>query len=185
MSLRWCLFVAVCGLINGALILPAAAHDFGLIKADGAHFTYASDEDTNSDHNFFSQYVNDQNELEYEDRTDLNMVRKARWDWNDTTDGVWFATSAANLDDAAGDEVCRKKSGWAWNRKCDRARIRFLETADDLWWGTGEFISELVCHEFGHALGFEHRDSACMNDGLQGVSGTLNSHMINHVNDEY
>jgi len=136
------------------------AHSFGLIKADGAHHTYGSDESTLDDQLYWNHFVHFQSELEYENRTDLNMVEIARFKWKDADDVIWFAADLAN--GVGGDEVCRKKNRnwWDLNRICNRARVRFNENLTRRINDLTAF--EIVCHEFGHTLGFQHRNSGCM-----------------------
>lgn len=161
-------------------MLPAYAHDFGLIKTDDGRVSYGSDESNDDHHLFWNHFVFFQSENEYQARTDLNMVEIQRFGWANGTDIVWFAANLA--DGTAGDESCRRTVGII-NRTCDRARVRFNE---DLTRNYPEIRAfELACHEFGHALGFEHRRSACMNTDIRGVGGSLNDHMIDHINDQY
>ncbi|GAA3255811.1 hypothetical protein ACFO1B_46915 [Dactylosporangium siamense] len=163
---------------------PAEADWFGLLKVDegGQNVTFASDED-NLDHRlYWNHFVHFEQYDQYGARTDLSVSELTSGAWTNNTDIVWFAASLPGIN---GDESCRVvlSSG-----VCDRARIRFDETMtravpDRMGWF-------LVCHEFGHAYGFEdYGNGDCMagsaNPQSPPADGTLSGHMIDHINAYY
>jgi hypothetical protein len=145
---------------------------------------FASDEDTDDDYLYWNHFVHFEQLNQYDARTDLVAADQPRSAWNDGTDVVWFATGDLPLD-ILGDEVCRAVH--LVTLKCDRARVRFNEAWTRLIPDNAGFF--VACHEFGHAYGFEHNNDACMITGedpwSDPISGTLSSHMIDHINTQY
>jgi len=163
----------------------ASAHNFGLRKTDNNVVTFASDEDNTDHYLFWNHFVHFQQVDQYDARTDLAVQERGRYQWDNSTDVVWFA--AALEPGVNADEVCRVVN--TVNRRCDRARVRFGEHLRNIP-GPGGFY--LACHEFGHAYGLEHLDTGdrgCMSTSANpydtGLSGVLSNHMIGHINAEY
>jgi hypothetical protein len=180
---RWAACIGtVVALLAVFLPAPASAHSFGLRKMDNHAVDFASDEDNTDHHLYWNHFVHFQQFDQYDARTDLAMTELPRWGWNSFTDIVWFATPLAP--GVNGDEMCRlvRPDGL-----CDRAVVRFDEDLTRDIPGYAGFF--LVCHEFGHAYGFEHMGEACMRDPwnpyVSQADGTLSDHMIGHINAWY
>jgi len=98
------------------------------------------------------------------------------------TDVYWFATTAVSSSDA----LCVR---WADQnstpKKCNQVRVRhpwkkvFDGTSDNTW-------KQGICHEVGHSVGFDdsspETSAGCMSGGS---NGTLSTHEINHINNQY
>ncbi len=95
-------------------------------------------------------------------------------------DQYWYATAQSNFStaNAVGDWKCF----WSSGDKCNRGRIRLLETmrtgsSDATKWN-------VACHEVAHGLAFDHGDTglSCMDNGGNGIFDT---YMINKINGHY
>lgn len=171
---------------------PASAHSFGLMRSDNSDFTHSSDEDWDHDWSWWNHFVHFESMQEFDWRTDLREREEARFRGNGDTDVRWFVTGtqAGHLPPGTNaDYVCTNVR----NGRCNQGRVRFnQEFTNRAPVNTGWY---LVCHEFGHHFGFEHMantdpEAGCMTQFLDpwnppATGGSLNRHMIDHINGAY
>ena len=163
---------------------PSSSSSLGY--TDDRDFNRVSAESTYGDHTEFSPIVNYLVHREWGLRTDLSdrsLLRDtspASW-----IDVYWYMTPGTNFSSAAviGDTICKR---WKSTKVCDQNRVRFAERLlvrkSPTYTTTQKY--QVVCHEFGHAVGFGHGTTgrSCM-DG--GGNGKISWYEIQKVNGRY
>ncbi|HTE50895.1 MAG TPA: hypothetical protein VK698_08505 [Kofleriaceae bacterium] len=163
----------------------AGAHGFPGPYADNSSHTFVSIEPTESEFLYWNHFVY-YTYTQYGDRTDLSTSERGWNDYTATTDVYWYTLDqwAFDMDypgvTVHGDSLCVAPMS---DNKCDQFRVRISNGAA----ATSEANQwQLVCHEFGHTVGFD--DSipepglGCMSGG---GAGWLSDHEIAHINERY
>jgi hypothetical protein len=174
-------FAVILLLIGGIADPASASYGFGRIKMDDARVDLASDESNTDHHLFWNHFAHFQMVNTYMPLTDLTLNERARFDWNSSTDIVWFA---AAIGGPLADTRCSRV---LLNGRCDKNVVRFEESYTRVIGGDAGFY--FACHEFGHAIGFNDMTDACMRTGINPYAppqaGQISSHMIGHINAQY
>lgn len=189
-TLLLCLGAAL--MLVAAHTVPASAHGMDLIRADDNIHSYASDEATFKDWSYWNHAIHFTQVNEYDARTDVRVVNQ----WKSPTSRtnvIWWATSTAALEGAAGDYRCVAKDLWPTVR-CKRGNMRVDQAYTRPYPAAPDAASwEIACHELGHSYGFSHLPNfdyavGCMapalNPSRPGV-GKISSHMVYKLNYAY
>ncbi len=171
--------------VLGLPALPAVAHGFGLSAnpdhpvADSFFHTYVSIESNEYHRGLMEAPFVSRMEDQYGDRTDMYAYQLASYD--STVDAYWYATPVTN---GVADATCMDLNTTPNPDQCRRTRIRFEES----WLESASLNQrrQAACHEIGHSVGFDdsipENDTGCMSNG---PNGTLSSHEIGHINDQW
>jgi hypothetical protein len=170
-------------LLAGCLQPPFGPSEGGLKYTDNRTITHRSLECTNDHYNYFNWFVVDSLTQDYDAPTVLThsqLTPNPCGGEGGDDDIQWFAApqSTFSTPTTRGDWICQTSSGTSSNN-CQRGRMRFSE----YYLPSGD-ASNMVCHEIGHAVGFQHGDTglSCM-DG--GNTGTTDTYMRNRINGHY